>query len=70
MPSETRYEIRKYTPDCRDQIVELQRGLWSGDTALNSAHLRWKYEQNPYLEHPLIYMALHEGRVGRFPLHA
>lgn len=58
-----RYEIRKYTPDFRDEIIELQKGLWSGDAALNSAHLHWKYERNPYLDGPLIYMALHEGAV-------
>jgi hypothetical protein len=63
MVSEVRYETRKYTPEFRDQIIELQRGLWSGDAALNAAHLQWKYEKNPYIEQPLIYMALHQGTV-------
>jgi GNAT superfamily N-acetyltransferase len=57
------YEIRKYTPAFRDQIIELQKGLWSGDAALNSAHLCWKYERNPFFDGPLIYMALYEGAV-------
>jgi len=29
----------------------------------NLACLEWKYESNPYLPEPLVYLALHEGRV-------
>ena len=57
------HKIRKYTPADRLQIVRLQRHLWSRDLAVNSEHLRWKYEQNPYVARPLIYMAVHEGEV-------
>jgi GNAT superfamily N-acetyltransferase len=63
MSSRGQYEIRKYAPADRLQIVRLQRHLWSRDLAVNSEHLRWKYEQNPYVAGPLIYMAVHEGEV-------
>ena len=33
------------------------------DLALNAAYLTWKYEQNPYLDEPLIYLALENERV-------
>ncbi len=59
----TGYEIIKYRPDLRDQVLELQTHLWSQNLALNSAYLKWKYEENPYLAKSLIYLAAHEGKV-------
>lgn len=57
------YELAKYHPDFRDEIVKLQTHLWSSDLAVNSEYFRWKYEQNPYLPNPHVYLALHERRV-------
>ncbi len=57
------YELTKYTPDFRDQILTLQTHLWSLNLAVNSAYFRWKHEENPYLHEPLVYLALHKGRV-------
>ena len=58
-----KYEIVKYHPEFRSQVVELQRHLWGPDVALNAAYLEWKHERNPYLETPLIYLALCGGQV-------
>jgi GNAT superfamily N-acetyltransferase len=52
------YEIVKYQPDFRKDVVELQKLLWSPDPELNAAYLEWKHERNPYLQPPLIYLAL------------
>ncbi len=57
------YQILPYAPEFRDKVLELQTHLWSPDAKVNSAYLKWKYEQNPYLETPLITMALAEGKV-------
>lgn len=57
------YEILRYRPEFRTQVLELQTHLWSPDVAVNSAYLKWKYEQNPYVDTPLIYVALSEGKV-------
>ncbi len=57
------YEILRYRPEFRTQVLELQTHLWSPDVAVNSAYLKWKYEQNPYVDAPLIYLALSEGKV-------
>ncbi len=57
------YEIVRYRPEFRAQILEIQTHLWSSDLAVNSTYLKWKHEQNPYLDAPLIYVALSEGRV-------
>ena len=52
------YEIVKYQPEFKKDVVELQRQLWSPDPELNTAYLEWKHERNPYLQPPLIYLAL------------
>ena len=58
-----KYEIVKYTPEFKGQVVELQKHLWSADPEINSAHLEWKYERNPYLREPRIYLVLCDDRV-------
>ncbi|MGH7799582.1 MAG: GNAT family N-acetyltransferase [Thermodesulfobacteriota bacterium] len=58
-----KYNIVKYSPDFKDQILELQTYYWSPDVTLNAAHLEWKYYQNPYVDDPLIYIALCDGEV-------
>jgi GNAT superfamily N-acetyltransferase len=57
------YEVIRYRPDLKQQVVELQRHLWSPSPALNTACLEWKHEQNPYVDAPLIYLALCDGQV-------
>lgn len=61
--SYTSYEIVKYSPEFKSGIIELQKHLWSPDAAMNAAYFEWKYEQNPYINTPLIYLALCEGQV-------
>ena len=56
------YEIIRYRPEFRDQVIELQKHLWSGDTAFNSAYFRWKYETNPYADDIPIYLAVFRPR--------
>ena len=58
-----RYEIVKYTPELRQQVVALQTYLWSPEPDLNGTYFRWKYEENPYLREPLVHLALCEGTV-------
>jgi hypothetical protein len=57
------YKIVKYRPEFKSQIIELQTHLWSPELAANTAYLEWKYEQNPYLDTPQIYLALYAGKV-------
>lgn len=57
------YEVVPYDPQFRDQVLALQVHLWTKNLNLNSAYMRWKYEENPYLQNPLIYLALAEGQV-------
>jgi GNAT superfamily N-acetyltransferase len=57
------YETVKYSPEFRDQVVRLQTHLWSPDLATNAAYLEWKYEHNPYIAKPLIYLVLCAGKL-------
>lgn len=57
------YEILPYRPELKDQVLKLQTHLWSPDLALNAAYFEWKYNQNPYSDRPLIYVALYNGQV-------
>ena len=56
-------EIVPYTAEYREQVLQVQRHLWSRDLALNRAYLTWKYEDNPYLPSPTIALAIHRGTV-------
>lgn len=51
------YTIDGYHPRDKEALCRLQTYLWSGDPDLNRAYLEWKYEQNPYMEEPLISVA-------------
>ncbi|MFB3817858.1 MAG: GNAT family N-acetyltransferase [Candidatus Methylomirabilales bacterium] len=57
------YAVVRYRPEFKPQVVELQTQLWSKSADLNRAYFDWKYEQNPHAREPLVYLAVHEGRV-------
>lgn len=56
-------EVIPYRAEFREQVVELQTHLWSPDTAFNRRYLEWKYEHNPYIDEPLIYLARCDDRI-------
>ncbi len=60
------YQIVRYRPEFRQQVVELLGHLKGRDAAANSAYFEWKYERNPYLSPPLLFVALHDGQVAGF----
>jgi GNAT superfamily N-acetyltransferase len=60
----TEYEIARYRPDLKEQILALQRELWGSDDADNAAYFAWKYG-DPVGEHaPVIYVAMRDGEVA------
>lgn len=60
---DSNYELVPYKPGLKAQVIELQSHLWSPSKALNTAYFEWKYERNPYVDAPLIYLAMHEGKI-------
>lgn len=51
-------EIVRYSPERKYDILQLQQRLWSSDLALNERFFAWRYEQNPVVGQPLIYLAV------------
>jgi GNAT superfamily N-acetyltransferase len=56
-------DVIAYRAEFKDQVLALQTHLWSPDVALNRQYLAWKYEANPYIGEPLIYLARCDGRI-------
>ena len=57
-----RYEIVGYDPALKPQLLELQQHLWGTNDTLNTKYFAWKYEGNPYVREPHLYIALLDGR--------
>ncbi len=58
-----RHEFIKYRPEYKEQLCRLQQPLWGPHSDLNSAYFEWKYERNPIIDEPLVYLALADGDV-------
>lgn len=52
------YCIARYTPEFRERVLKLATHVWSTDPSVNAAYLTWKYEQNPYLDPPLLHLVV------------
>jgi GNAT superfamily N-acetyltransferase len=60
---DTGYEFALHRPEFDDEVVSLAMLATNTDREATAAYLRWKYEDNPYLAEPLIFVALSEGQV-------
>ena len=57
-------EIVPYNSELEDQVVALWADSFGIEFARRHAYLKWKYERNPYLPDPLVFVALDAtGRV-------
>lgn len=57
------FRFVKFDSKYRDDVVQLQAHLWGDDLDANARYLTWKYDENPYLNEKLIFLALHSDRV-------
>lgn len=57
------YEIIRYSPAFEREIIELLAPMWGTDMALTTAYFEWKHCQNPYVDEPIFYLCLYDGRV-------
>jgi hypothetical protein len=57
------YEVVKYKPQFRNDIIRLQTHLWSSNLKWNSAYFHWKYESNPYIVGQLIYLVVYRNEI-------
>ncbi len=65
-----RYQIVKYRPEFKNQLLKLQAHLWGRDQVRRAAYLEWKYDRNPFVNDIYIYVAFYDeqlvGMVGAY----
>ncbi len=55
------YEVVPYEARHRESVLDLQSLHWGPDRDLNDQLFAWKYEQNPWVTEPRVYLVLHDG---------
>jgi len=56
-------EIIRYEPGFKDEVAKLLTLLVHPDPGHARRYLEWKYEQNPYIRTPTLYLVRSEGRI-------
>jgi hypothetical protein len=57
------YEIVRYHPGQRGELLNLVRQFWGSDQELSAAYFAWKYEANPYAAPPQVYLVRYQGEL-------
>ncbi|HEX5133561.1 MAG TPA: hypothetical protein VFX92_13880, partial [Candidatus Krumholzibacteria bacterium] len=57
-PAMTEFTIIPYQPEYKDRVVALRRFAYNDDFRGCQEYIEWKYERNPYLDEPLIFIAV------------
>lgn len=61
--SKEKYQFIRYRLEHKEQLSALWESTWGICRPLSLRIFEWKYENNPYLRAPLVYLALHAGQV-------
>ncbi|HKP29358.1 MAG TPA: GNAT family N-acetyltransferase [Gemmatimonadales bacterium] len=56
-------DVARYDARSKPEVVELLRLLASPDRDVTRRYLEWKYEENPILREPVLYLVRAEGRL-------
>jgi GNAT superfamily N-acetyltransferase len=64
--SHLEYEISRYRPEFMSEALDVLQYLYGDNLDSNLSYFKWKYHDNPYTEHPLGMVALHQGKVVGF----
>jgi GNAT superfamily N-acetyltransferase len=56
-------EIVPFDPSLKDELVEFRRRTYETGFPESRDYLEWKYEQNPYIQGPIYYLARVGGRI-------
>jgi GNAT superfamily N-acetyltransferase len=57
------YEFRQYSRQYLPQIADLGSRIFGGQPDDFAAYIKWKYERNPYIDEPIVPLALVNDRV-------
>lgn len=55
------YSIERFQPPLLRGVALLRQALWGKSLQANMAYLQWMYGQNPYINEPPLFVALHQG---------
>lgn len=55
------YSVRRYRPDDRDGLLELDREVWNREHS--PEWFEWKYGSNPYVDHVPVFVVEHDGEI-------
>jgi GNAT superfamily N-acetyltransferase len=59
------FEVVRCRPEFREQVIALRRHSYETEFAEVREYLEWKYERNPWIKDPILYLALDaQGRVA------
>ncbi|MDR3509382.1 MAG: GNAT family N-acetyltransferase [Caulobacteraceae bacterium] len=53
--------MSEFKPSDLPDVCQLQELLWQGGAERNAAYMRWKYAENPYLDHRYVVLARQAG---------
>lgn len=53
--------VERYTPNDRRGVLDLDKAVWERERP--ESWFAWKYEENPYISHPAVFVAKADGRV-------
>lgn len=59
-------EYKKYSPEYKTRVIELLGYLWNFSYADREAYFKWKFEDNPYTDSVMGFMALDGDKVVAF----
>lgn len=57
------FRFIRYTHEYKDQVIDLLKQLWHFNKEERLKYFKWKYEDNPYSEQPLLFLALNGEKV-------
>ena len=60
------FTYKKYSPEYKQQVLDLESSLWHFDDEMKLKYFNWKYEDNPYTDSPEAYIALDGDKVVAF----
>lgn len=60
------FTYKKYSPEYKQQVLDLESSLWHFDDDKKLKYFKWKYEDNPYTDSPEAYIALDGDKVVAF----
>lgn len=60
------FVFKKYSEEYKEQVIDLLETLWQFNREKRLAYFKWKFEDNPYAQEPMAFIALDNDKVVAF----